>query len=167
MRQSLFAVWCACACVALGAVSFDVVHARGAALAPAQAPASLPDAPGKEVVEKVCTTCHGLDFLVPSERTVPAWLETLDLMRGLGAEATPEQWGIITEYLIVNLAYLSVNKATADEIRMIFAVPEKVAQGVVAYRDTQGGFKTIDDLKKAPELDPAKVDALQPRLIFE
>jgi hypothetical protein len=35
-----------------------------------------------------------------------------------------------------------------------------------AYRDQQGGLKTIDDLKKAPGLDAAKIDALKDRLLF-
>jgi len=59
-----------------------------------------------------------------------------------------------------------VNKATAGEIEQVFGVNETIAAGVVAYRDQQGGFKTIDDLKKAPNLDGAKVDALKARLIF-
>ena len=49
----------------------------------------------------------------------------------------------------------------------MFGVNEAVAKDVVAYRDKQGGFKTIDDLKKAPGLDAAKIDALKDRLLFK
>jgi competence protein ComEA len=149
-------------------LSFETAHARGAPPLPRQASEpALPEGAGRAVVEKVCTMCHGLDYLVPSSRTVQVWRDTIDLMRSYGAEATDEQWKTVTDYIIVNLAHLHVNKATAEEIGMIFEVGEQIAQGVVAYRDTQGGFKTIDDLKKAPDLDAAKVDALKPRLIFE
>ncbi|MBI3048267.1 MAG: helix-hairpin-helix domain-containing protein [Acidobacteria bacterium] len=145
---------------------FGATHARGVA-SPARQDSALPDAPGRAVVEKVCTTCHGLDYLVPSERTAPVWRDTIDLMRGYGAEATDEQWKTITDYIIANLAHLSVSKATPEDIGLVLGVDEKIAQGVVAYRDKQGGFKTIEDLKKAPDLEPAKVDALKARLIFE
>lgn len=150
-------------------ISFQTIHA-GAATPPRVPPAAaqeLPEGSGKAVVQKICTTCHGLDYLVPSERTVPVWRDTLDLMRGYGAEATEEQWKTITEYIIANLAYLNVNAATAEDIGLVFAVNEKIAQDVVAYREKQGAFKTIDDLKKAPDLDAQKVDALQARLLFE
>lgn len=136
---------------------------------PAQASAdeALPDAPGKPVVARVCIQCHGLEYVVPSGRSAQVWRDTLDLMRAYGAEASDEDWKTITDYIIVNLAHLNVNKATAEEIGPVFAVNEKVAQGVIAYRDKQGGFKTIEDLKKAPDLDPQKIDALKPRLTFE
>ncbi|MBI2189225.1 MAG: helix-hairpin-helix domain-containing protein [Acidobacteria bacterium] len=146
-------------------VSFETAHARPTALAQAQP--SLPEGAGKEVVEKVCTACHGLDYLVPSQRTVQTWREIVDLMKAYGAEATDEQWTAITDYIIATLAHLNVNKGSADEYGMLFRVDAKTAQGVVAYRDTQGGFKTVDDLKKAPGLDAAQIDALNGRLIFE
>lgn len=148
----------------LGLTSFGVAHARVGA-APAQA--SLPDGDGKAIVEKLCVSCHGLDYLWPSQRTVQVWRETIDLMRGYGAEATDAQWTTITGYIIGNLAYLNVNKATAEECGLVFGLTGKAAEGVVAYRDKQGGFKTIDDLRQAPGLDAARIDALQARLIFE
>lgn len=148
-----------------GVTSFDVAHARGAA--PPAAQASLPEGEGKALVEKLCTTCHGLDYVWPSQRTVQVWRETIDLMRAYGAEATEQQWNTVTDYIIGNLAYLQVNKAAAGEFGMLFGIDEQAAQGVVAYRETQGGFKTIDDLRKAPGLEPARIDALAARLIFE
>ncbi|OFW05018.1 MAG: hypothetical protein A3I61_19095 [Acidobacteria bacterium RIFCSPLOWO2_02_FULL_68_18] len=145
---------------------FAATDARGLALRAGQ-DATLPDAPGRAVVEQVCTSCHGVDYIVPSQRTVPVWREAIDAMRSYGAEATDEQWKAITGYIMANLAHLNVNKATSEDIALVFGVEEKVAKGVVAYRDKQGGFKTVDDCKKAPDVDAAKVDTLAPRLIFE
>ena len=88
-------------------------------------------------------------------------------MKDFGAEGSDDGWKTVTDYLVVHLAHLEVNKATAGEIAQVFGVNETIAAGVVAYRDQQGGFKTIDDLKKAPNLDGAKVDALKARLIFQ
>jgi competence protein ComEA len=149
----------------LGEASFKTAHAHPAAVL--QAPAALPDGAGKDVVEKVCSTCHGLDYLVPSQRTVQNWREVVDLMKGYGAEANDEQWRAINEYIVGMLAYLNVNKGSADEFAALFRLDAAAAQAVVAYRDKQGGFKTVDDLKKAPGLDAARIDALKDRLIFQ
>jgi competence protein ComEA len=151
--------------------TFSLHTARPSTALPLQtqvpgAPGVLPDAPGKEVVARVCIVCHGLDYLVPSDRTASQWRDTLANMKQAGALASDEEWKMMTEYVMANIAYLNMNKATAEEIRLVFAVGEKLAQGVVAYRDKQGGFKTLEDLKQAPELDPKKIDALKTRLIF-
>ena len=132
----------------------------------AQPPDGLPDAPGKAVLVRMCTTCHGTDVIVDPPRTVRVWVDTVLLMKDFGAEGSDDDWRAVTDYLIVHLAHLQVNKATAGEIGQVFGVSEKIAEGVVAYRDAQGGFKTIDDLKKAPGLDAAQIDALKGRLIF-
>jgi competence protein ComEA len=150
----------------LGITPIAVAHARVAAAAPARQ-SSLPDGQGKEVVEKLCSTCHGLEYLAPSRRTVRNWLETIDLMKSFGAEATDEQWKTITDYIVDSLAYLHANKGSADEFAMLFRIDDKAAQAVVEYREKQGGFKAVDDLKKAPGLDGARIDVLKDRFIFE
>lgn len=129
-------------------------------------PGVLPDGSGKDVVARLCVVCHGLDLLVPSDRTASQWRDTLASMRQAGALASDEDWKTMTEYVMANIAYLNVNKATAEEIQLVVAVDEKIAKGIVAYRDQQGGFKTIEELKQAPDLDPKKIDALKTRLIF-
>ena len=41
-----------------------------------------------------------------------------------------------------------------------------VADALVSYRQQNGPFKTLDDLKKVPGLDAAKVDARKVRVTF-
>jgi competence protein ComEA len=150
------------------------LSAQTAALAPGDAVASprqaqvetLPDAPGKQLVEQVCATCHGVDLLVPSSRTATQWRDTMGAMKTAGAKASDEEWKTIVAYIMGNLAFLNVNRATVEDVRLVFAVPEKVAQAIVAARDKQGGFKTIDDLKQVPDLDQKRVEALKARLTF-
>jgi len=89
------------------------------------------------------------------------------LMKDFGATATEEQWKTVSDYLVTNLALVDVNKAAAADMQLVFGVDETAAKDVVAYRDKEGGFKTIDDLKKAPGLDAAKIDALKDRLLFK
>jgi competence protein ComEA len=127
---------------------------------------TLPEGAGKDVVARICTMCHGTDYITDTQRTIPAWREIVELMKGYGAMATDDEWKTITDYIVVTLAALNANKAPASDVAQFFAVDAKVAEGVVAYRDKQGGFKTIDDLKKAPGLEAGKIDALQARLVF-
>ena len=134
---------------------------------PPQAPADkLPEAPGKAVLTKMCTSCHGTDVITDAPRTVPSWVDTVLSMKDFGAEGSDEEWKAVTDYIVVNLAHLEVNKSTAAEIAQVLRVTETVAGEVVAYREKQGGFKAIADLKQAPGLDPALIDTLAPRLIF-
>jgi competence protein ComEA len=165
------------ACVAVSALVFGSIAilpfaaaSEAARLLPAheiEEQGSLPDAPGKDVVERACTSCHGVDYMTIGERTIPVWRETLDVMKSYGATASDEDWKTVTDYVIANLATVSVNKATPPEVALVLAMPAKAAEEVVAYRDKQGGFKSIDDLKKAPEVDSAHVEAVRSRLKFE
>jgi competence protein ComEA len=126
----------------------------------------LPEAPGKAVLTKMCTSCHGTDVITDAPRTVPSWVDTVLSMKDFGAEGSDEDWKAVTDYIVVNLAHLDVNKSTAAEMAQVLRVSETVAEEVVAYREKQGGFKAIADLKQAPGLDAATIDTLAPRLIF-
>ena len=104
--------------------------------------------------------------MTDSPRTIEGWVDVVYLMKDFGAMATEAEWKTVTDYLVTNLALVDVNKAEAAHVQLVFGVTEAAAKDVVAYRDKQGGFKTIDDLKKAPGLDAAKIDALKERLLF-
>jgi competence protein ComEA len=88
-------------------------------------------------------------------------------MKDFGATATDEQWKTVSDYLVTYLALVEMNKAEAAHLQLVFGIDEAAAKDVIAYRDKQGGFKTSDDLKKAPGLDAAKIDGLKERLIFK
>ena len=127
----------------------------------------LPDAPGKPVVVKVCTNCHDSSLMTDAPRTIEGWVDVMYLMKDFGAMLTEAESKTVLDYLVTNLALVELNKAEAAHLQLVFGVDEMAAKDVVAYRDKQGGFKTIDDLKKAPGLDAAKIDALKERLLFK
>ena len=54
---------------------------------------------GRQLTEKFCTTCHGLQSETAEGKTPEGWHATVEQMVGLGADATPEQAKIITDYL--------------------------------------------------------------------
>ncbi len=62
----------------------------------------FPDGPGKAVLMKVCTQCHSADPIATLQRTKDEWKDTIDAMKGYGAEASDEDLGIILDYLVKN-----------------------------------------------------------------
>jgi len=126
----------------------------------------FPDGPGKADVIKVCSGCHDAEIILANLKTPGEWNETLQNMATQGAEATPEQWKLIEQYIDVHFAMVMVNKAPADEIQIALDVTPEVAAALVKYRQDKGPFKTIDDVKKVPGIDAAKVDAATSRVVF-
>ena len=63
---------------------------------------AFPDGPGKAVLLKVCTQCHSADSIAEQHRSRDEWKDTIDAMKGYGAEATDEELAIILDYLVKN-----------------------------------------------------------------
>ena len=148
-------------------VSTSLLALTPAPLPAAQAkPDRLPDAPGKMTVVMVCGSCHTTDLIPDSRMTVANWIGTVEGMKEFGATASDEEWQMVKDYIVVNFALLEVNKANVKDISQVLRVDEKVAADVVAFRQKEGPFKTVDDVKRAPGLDAATLDALAPRLMF-
>src|SRR6476659_3708286 len=117
--------------------------------------AQLPDGPGKDVVVKVCGTCHEPARAAALRLTREGWEQTVADMRWRGAKGTDEEFAAVIEYLVANFlgeapAKLNMNRATAVELESVVLLLRKEAAALIAYRDQVGGFKTIDDIKKAP-----------------
>ena len=126
----------------------------------------FPDAPGKVELIKVCSECHEAEIVFAHPQTAGEWSETLGSMAQAGAHATDREWQALETYLHAQLAVIRINEASAGEVQATFDVAEPVAQAVVKYRQANGTFKSLDDVKKVPELDAGKVDARKDRLIF-
>jgi cytochrome c5 len=68
--------------------------------APAQAPQeTLPAGEGKDVVERVCTGCHGIETALEQNHTEADWKSVVDTMIGRGAEASDKDVDAIVKYL--------------------------------------------------------------------
>jgi competence protein ComEA len=130
----------------------------------------LPDGPGKATTEQICGNCHGVDVLVGHRQSRDEWTATIQKMIESGAEGTPDQFKDILEYLTKNFGpsapAINVNKATAAELETGLSLTAKEAAAIVKYRTDKGDFKTVDDLKKVPDLDFKKIDAQKARLQF-
>jgi competence protein ComEA len=126
----------------------------------------FPPGPGRDALFKVCNNCHGPESVLGQLKTHDEWSKTLDEMASNGAEGTDEEWNAILAYLDQHYSLIFVNKASAKDLASTLDVSEAVAQAIVRTRTEKGSFKTIDDLKRVPGIDTAKVDARKDRLIY-
>ena len=60
---------------------------------------TLPDGPGKAVVERMCTGYHRLENVVRSRRTRDRWTEVVDDMVSRGAKGTESEADEVIDYL--------------------------------------------------------------------
>jgi mono/diheme cytochrome c family protein len=71
------------------------------AFALAQAPA-LPDAAGRDVVQRVCGACHPATIVVGRGMTRQGWDQVVASMISRGAKGTPADFKTVTDYLAAN-----------------------------------------------------------------
>lgn len=168
----------------LGAAVFVCLSQRTATVFAQQTPApppatehvqhpstDLPPGQGRDTVLRVCSKCHSPNLLLANPQDRQGWEDTITKMAGLGAMASDDEFTEILEYLVKNVspqatAKINVNKATSTDLQTSLKLSPKEADSVVAYKTKNGDFKTIDDLKKVPDIDAKKIDAQKGRLIF-
>jgi competence protein ComEA len=127
----------------------------------------LPEGPGKEVLLRVCSTCHSPDNVIANGQDRAGWEAEITKMAGFGAQGSDEDFTAILDYLVKNFpATVNVNKATAAQLETGLGITTAQATAIVAYRKDNGDFKTIDDLKKVPDLDAKKLDAKKASIAF-
>ena len=127
----------------------------------------LPASEGKDTVMKVCSKCHSPNLILANPRNRQGWEDTITKMSGLGAMATDDEFTTILEYLAKNIVPpVNVNKAPPAILMSDLALTDKEADAVVAYRTKNGDFKSLDDLKKVPDLAAKKLDEKKDHIIF-
>ncbi|MBZ5619108.1 MAG: helix-hairpin-helix domain-containing protein [Acidobacteriia bacterium] len=133
--------------------------------------AQLPDGPGKAETEKICSQCHELERSISLRQDRAGWQATMDKMMTLGAKGTDKEFQVVVDYLAKNypgeeIPRINVNKARAIELESGLTLRRSEAAAIIAYRDKHGDFKSIEDLKKVPGVDVAKIEAKKNRLTF-
>src|SRR6516162_7266994 len=69
-----------------------------------QAPgAQLPDAPNKEVVQRICSGCHPAAIVLGRGMSREQWGSIVSNMIGRGAKGSDEEFAQIVDYLATNL----------------------------------------------------------------
>src|SRR5256885_13502491 len=69
---------------------------------PAHSQNALPEGPGKETVETVCTGCHQIGRIANSGYKPEDWRNVVSMMLNIGVPLNSEQAKTVTDYLIKN-----------------------------------------------------------------
>jgi competence ComEA-like helix-hairpin-helix protein len=149
------------ATIGLAAVAF-------AQFSPSQ---TLPEGPGKAVVERMCKGCHRLENVVKSRRTRDRWTDIVDDMVARGAKGTDSEADEVIDYLSTHFGpdavhKVNVNKAGAPELASALDISAADADTLVRYRADHGSFKSIQDLMKIPGIDTKKIESNRNRVEF-
>ena len=128
---------------------------------------SLPDGPGKELVEVICTACHDANRIIAKQGTKADWQSKVLEMLQECPDVAQEERERIADYLAKSFPkHVNVNTASAKEIAAVLELSAKDAESIVTYRQDKGKFKTVDEVKKVPGIDSAKVEAFKNRLDY-
>jgi len=133
--------------------------------------AQFPDGPGKAEMVKVCSTCHELERSAAMHQDRDAWRATVDKMIALGAKGTEQEFNATVEYLAKNfpadeIPKLNVNTASQIDLESRLTLKRSEAAAIIQYREKNGPFKTVADLKKVPGIDATKIEARKDKLTF-
>lgn len=120
---------------------------------------------------RVCKGCHELARSVSLRQDREGWAVTVKKMIALGAKGTEKDFNAVFEYLVKNypadaIAPLNVNEATQIELESRLSLKRSQAAAVIRYRNENGPFKGIEDLKKVPGIDAAAIEARKSVLVF-
>ncbi|MCI0390803.1 MAG: helix-hairpin-helix domain-containing protein [Acidobacteria bacterium] len=122
--------------------------------------------PAKEVLQKVCGTCHALERVIESRRSRAQWEEATDKMIALGAKGTEDEFATILAYLLRQYGRVNMNTATAVEIAEVVGLSEKEAEVIVKYRQEKGKFDDFEALSKTPGVAVEKLEKSRDAISF-
>jgi competence protein ComEA len=123
----------------------------------------LPDGPGKDVTVRMCGLCHEPRRAASVRLTVEGWAAVIEGMMKRGAKGSEEDVAIVLDYLSTHFLGeasqpVNVNTAPQIDLELVAGLLRSEARAVVEYREKNGPFKTLDEMKKVPGLDFKKID---------
>ena len=78
------------------------------------AQSQLPDGKGKDLVETVCTQCHGLESTMDARYTLDEWRNVVYDMVSEGAPLLDDEVEIVAQYLAKNFGSKSSSSSSKD-----------------------------------------------------
>jgi competence protein ComEA len=132
---------------------------------------ALPEGSGKAATVRICGKCHSPERAASLHQTRGAWEETVIKMVKLGAQGSDEEFEAVIGYLSKNFGRetpgpININTADAVDLEAGLLLLRSQAIAVIQYRDANGPFKSLDDLRKVPGLDFQKIETKKTRLVF-
>lgn len=132
---------------------------------------NAPADPGKATFLRICSGCHETDVATSQKLTRQQWEAVVGQMIDIGAPASDAEYNLIVDYLVKNYgsapAKVNVNTASAKELADGLGLTAAESEALVAYRAKNGNFATIDDIRKVPGVDSAKIEAVKDRITFQ
>lgn len=134
--------------------------------------AQLPEGQGMAETGRTCVGCHEVERSISLRQDKDGWNRTITKMVGFGMKAAEADLAIIADYLAKYypadaLPPLNVNSCTAVELESRLSMKRSQAAAFLAHREKIGKFKTFAELKKAPGIDPEKVESKKTEIVFE
>lgn len=62
---------------------------------------------------------------------------------------------------------IRLNSATMEELMTLDGIGEVLASRIIAYRDTHGGFRSLEELREVEGIGQKRLDAIRSRLTLE
>lgn len=130
------------------------------------------DEPGKLELQKICKGCHELEKAFSIKQDRNGWVTTMEKMVSFGMKSTDEEYKAVLEYLVKHYAAdevpkVKINKASAIDLESGLSLKRSQARAVIEYREKNGAFKSLEDLKKVPGIEADKLEAKKDRISFE
>ena len=145
--------------------------AAGAFFLPALARAAMPDGPGKDTMVNACSQCHEPERAAALRQDRDHWEATIDGMIAQGAQVDDDQFKAILEYLSkafppVPPKSINLNTATAADMEKALGLVPAESAAIIQYREANGKFTSIDDLKKVSGVAFSKIEAQKDHISF-
>lgn len=139
------------------------VSSRQAGQTPTPSGEGLPEGPGKDLTVRTCGLCHDARRAASVRLTREGWAAVIDSMILRGAKLSDDEVPVVLEYLATHFLGeaarpINVNTAPQIDLESGAGLLRREAAAVVQYREKHGPFKTLDDMKKVPGLDFAKIE---------
>jgi competence protein ComEA len=130
----------------------------------------MPDGIGKDVTVRACGLCHDPRRAASVRLTRDGWATVIDGMIARGAKISEDEYPVVLDYLATHFLGeaprpINVNTAPQIDLEAGAGLLRREAAAVVAYREKNGPFRTLDDMKKVPGLDFSKIDKRREFLI--
>jgi competence protein ComEA len=130
----------------------------------------LPPGAGRDVIVRTCSLCHEVYRAASVRLTGDGWAAVVEDMMRRGAKLTEEEAEAAVGYLAANFLGeadrpINLNTAVQIDFESVLGLLRREAAAVIAYREKNGPFKAVADLKKVPGLDYKKIEGKTDRVV--
>jgi competence protein ComEA len=113
IRKFIFRFIAAAGLIAVPVFSASGQAGNSSAPAGATEASSLPDGPGKQIIQKSCLVCHGVSNITGQHASESDWSNTVSDMIGKGADISDDDANTLVKYLAAHFGPSSAPKPDA------------------------------------------------------